>query len=139
MIKSFKEFLNEFELEGDYYENKRYNGDHGQIMYNFEADMESQFGSIRIIDGEEDTEDYWRHSEFGKNPGTIFCAYYIDNNNNTLEISISCDPDKKGLTDTKTKLKNIKLDKFITEIVLDGEVPNQFNRVSLTIPVGLIK
>lgn len=128
-IKSFKQFLNEFEIEGEHYQGNRYNGSEKEIFHQFIEELANKVHSRGDYDlVEENPGEYSVYEMEGYDISPIGCNLSLSNN--ILYITVSMQ--SKEINKLKDILKILELDKFI--VGEDDDI--QFHHIMLQIPVN---
>ena len=143
-IKSFKQFLNEFEIDGELNTEKMYIGTIEEIIKQFESDMISKFGAKNQLFYNGDTYGIFVNSEFGTTEDAIFSSYGVSNAkklNQVLSVNISSTLNRTNYLEVIEKLKKLKLDKYIEKTTEegDGDGSNKYYSTQLQIPITVTK
>ena len=141
-IKSFKQFLNEFEIDGELNSEKMYIGIIDEIITQFESDMISKFGAKNQLSYDGDAYGIFVNSEFGTTEDAIFSSYGVSSAkqlNHVLIVNISSTLNRTNYLEVIEKLKKLKLDNYIEKTTEQGDSDGKYYLTQLQIPIVITK
>ena len=141
-IKSFKQFLNGFEIDGELHTEKMYIGTIEEIIKQFESDMISKFGAKKQLSYDGDAYGIFVNSEFGTTEDAIFSSYGISSIkqlDQVLIVNISSTLNRTNYLEIIERLKKLKLDNYIEKTTEEGDIDGKYYLTQLQVPIAVTK